>query len=152
MINSPLIPQEYLNFFFELLLICKNSIFEKIKPFFMKKIIPTTFFLLLISILVSCGGKGSYFEQFSNDKKFTSRIDDLNKTIDEIRAKEKGSLIKEDLYYLEYSYGIGKSDSYVISYRFDEKGCYEVAIYSYFIEEANTKNVIAFHVVICFPI
>jgi hypothetical protein len=108
----------------------------------MKKIIASASFLLILSVLISCGGKGSYFEQFSNDKTFTSRIGDLNKTVDEIRTQEKGELIKENIDYLEYSYLIGEDDSYVVSYHFDEQGCYEVGIYSYFSEEANAKNVV----------
>jgi hypothetical protein len=108
----------------------------------MKKIfvqIPT---LLILLILFSCGGKGTHYEQFSDDKTFTNRISDLNKSIEQIRIEEKGNLIKEDLEYLEYAYEVGLSDSYVISYRFDEKGCYEVGIYSYFVEEANAQNLV----------
>jgi hypothetical protein len=101
--------------------------------------IPTLFILL---ILVSCGGKGTHYKQFSDDKTFTNRISDLNKSIDQIRVEEKGNLIKEDLYYLEYVYEVGQSDSYVVSYRFDEKGCYEVGLYSYFVEEVNAQNLV----------
>ena len=108
----------------------------------MKKILVTFSIILSTILFISCGGKGTYFEQFSDDKEFTARILDLNKTIDEIRVEEKGNLIKEDLNYLEYVYEVGKSDSYVIAYRFDEKGCFEVGVYSYFIEESNAKNVV----------
>ncbi len=106
-----------------------------------KSLFSTTLVFLTI-ILVSCGGKGTHFEQFSEDKAFSSRINDLNKTIEQVRVEEKGNLIKEDLNYLEYVYEVGKSDSYVISYRFDEKGCFEVGIYSYFVQAENAKNVV----------
>ncbi|MDB4533655.1 hypothetical protein N9242_02205 [Vicingaceae bacterium] len=108
----------------------------------MKKNLVLTTILISIIILVSCGGKGTYFEQFSNKKTFTSRILDLNKTIDQVRVEEQGNLITEDLNFLEYVYEVGESDSYVISYRFDEKGCFEVGIDSYFVEESNAKNVV----------
>lgn len=91
-------------------------------------------------VLISCGGKGTHYEQFLADKSFNSRILDLNKTIDQIRVEEKGNLIKDDLEYLEYVYEVGESDSYVITYRFDEKGCFEVGVYSYFVDEANAQN------------
>ena len=109
----------------------------------MKKLLVSTSIILSALILVSCGGKGTHFEQFSKEKTFTNRILDLNKTIDQIRVEEQGNLIKEDLNYLEYVYEVGESDSYVTTYRFDEKGCYEVGVYSYFVEEANAKNVVA---------
>ena len=108
----------------------------------MKNIFVSTSIILTLLILISCGGKGTYFEQFSSDKTITSRISDLNKSIDQIRVEEKGNLIEENIDYLKYVYEIGESDSYIISYRFDEKGCYEVGIDSYFVEEQNAKNVV----------
>ena len=108
----------------------------------MKKILVKTSIILSTIILVSCGGEGTYFEQFSENKTITKRVLDLNKTIDQIRIEEQGNLIKEDLNYLEYVYEVGESDSYVISYHFDEKGCFEVGIDSYFVEETNAKNVV----------
>jgi len=108
----------------------------------MKNILITTSITLSVLILVACGGKGSYFEQFSDDKTFSSRILDLNKSIDQIRVEEQGHLIKEDLNYLEYVYEVGKSDSYVIAYRFDDKGCFEIGVYSYFVDEINAQIVV----------
>ena len=108
----------------------------------MKKVIVSTSILICTLILISCGGKGTHFEQFSDDKTFTDRILDLNKTIDQVRVEEKGNLIDEDLNYLKYVYEVGQSDSYEISYRFDEKGCYEIGVDSYFVEEINAKNVV----------
>ena len=70
----------------------------------MQKIIISTSVIFLLFVLISCGGKGSYYEQFTNDKAFTSRVTDLNKTIDEIRAKEQGRLVKEDIGLLKYVY------------------------------------------------
>ena len=108
----------------------------------MKKYSSLVTCLLIITILISCGKKESYYEQFTNDKAFTSRVLDLNKTIDEIRAIEKGKLIKDDISLLKYVYEIGKSDTYIVSYLFDEKGCYEIGIDSYFELETDAQNVI----------
>ena len=108
----------------------------------MKKFLTSTFIFFSLLILFSCGGKGTHFEQFSDDKTFSARILDLNKTIDEVRVEEQGHLIKEDINYLEYTYEVGETDSYVVSYRFDEKGCYEVGLFSYFVEAPNAKNVV----------
>ncbi len=109
----------------------------------MKKIIASAFVLLLLSVLVSCTGKDSYFEQFSSDKTFTSRIGDLNKSIEDIRGQEKGKLIQEDLTFLKYVYEIGSSDTYVVAYLFDEKGCYEIGIDGFFETEESAKNVVS---------
>lgn len=91
---------------------------------------------------MSCGGKGSYYEQFTNDRALTKRILDLNKTIDEVRSFEKGKLIKDDVELLKYVYEIGENDTYIVSYLFDEKGCYEIGIDSYFELEKDAQNVV----------
>jgi len=109
----------------------------------MKNFILNTSSLLLILLIVSCGGLGSYYEQFTNDKPFINRISDLNKTIEEIRTTEKGKLIKDDIGLLKYVYEIGKNDTYVVSYLFDEKGCYEIGIDGYFEMENETNNVVS---------
>lgn len=108
----------------------------------MKKIVTTTTILLIITVFFSCGGKGTYYDQFSKPKTFSSRILDLNKSIDEIRIEEKGNLVKEDLHLLKYAYEVGDDDSYIISYVFDEKGCYEIGIDAYFGLEEDANNVV----------
>ncbi|MBL4592850.1 MAG: hypothetical protein JKX68_03425 [Flavobacteriales bacterium] len=108
----------------------------------MKKIIASTSILILLSFIISCGGLGSYYEQFTKDKAFTSRISDLNKTIDEIRAIEKGKLIRDDINLLKYVYEIGNNDTYQITYQFDEKGCWEVGIDCYFENEEDAKSLV----------
>lgn len=108
----------------------------------MKKIFTSSSVFIFLVILISCGGKGTYYEQFTNDKAFASRILDLNKTIDEIRSEEKGKLIKEDGSLLKYVYEIGKNDTYTVNYLFDEKGCYEIGIDGYFEMETDANNVV----------
>lgn len=103
-------------------------------------------FLTLISIILitfSCSEKKTYFEQLTTDKAFSLRILDLNKSFEEIKKKEKGKLIKEDLYILEFVYNIGESDTYMVSYLFDEKGCYEIGIDGYFEKDSDTKNIVS---------
>ena len=106
----------------------------------MKKFIPL--FLFFIIILTSCGGNGSYYEQFTNDKALTSRVLDLNQTIDDIRKVEKGKLIRDDINLLKYVYEIGKNDTYQVTYQFDEKGCWEIGIDCYFEKEDDAQNVV----------
>ena len=108
----------------------------------MKPFIKATLSIILLAIIVSCGGVGSYYEQFSHDKAFSSRILDLNKTIEEIRTEEKGKLVKDDINLLKYVYEIGKNDTYIVSYLFDEKGCYEIGIDGYFETEEETNSVV----------
>lgn len=108
----------------------------------MKKIIASATLILILSALISCGGKDSYFEQFSSHKAFISRIDDLNKTISEVRSQENGKLISEDVALLKYMYEIGENDTYIVAYLFDEKGCYEIGIDAYFTKEGDARNVV----------
>jgi hypothetical protein len=107
----------------------------------MKKLLPITLIILLISTF-SCTEKETYYEQLKGDKAFTLRILDLNKSFDVIKKEEKGELVKEDLHLLEFVYNIGKSDTYMISYLFDEKGCYEIGLDGYFEFEQDAINVV----------
>jgi len=107
----------------------------------MKNLFPIVI-LLLLTTLTSCDKNKTYYDQFNNNKPFTSRILDLNKTIDEIRDTEKGKLIKEDIGLLKFVYEIGKSDTYIVSYLFDEKGCYEIGIDGYFEFEKDAEDVV----------
>ena len=111
-------------------------------PMSMKKNVFYTIALILTVIVISCGGKESYYEQFTNDKSCTDRISSLNKHIDEIRAVEKGKLIKDDVTLLKYVYDIGKNDTYIVSYLFDEKGCWEVGIDSYFEKAEDAQSLV----------
>ena len=107
----------------------------------MNKIVSSVSIILLLFI-ISCGDVGSYYEQFTNDKPFVARILDLNQSIDEIRSREKGKLIKEDITLLKYVYEIGKNDTYIVSYLFDEKGCFEIGIDGYFETKEDANNVV----------
>jgi len=93
-------------------------------------------------MMTACGGKDSYYEQFISDKKASSRSLDLNKSLEEIRAIEKGKLIKDDINLLKYVYEIGENDTYIVSYLFDEKGCWEVGIDTYFEKEEDAQNLV----------
>ncbi len=108
----------------------------------MKKTATSFSVFLLMVVLISCGGKGSYYEQLTNDKAFASRALDLNKTIDEIRKEENGKLIRDDINLLKYVYEIGKNDTYQVTYQFDEQGCWEIGIDCYFEKEEDAQNVV----------
>ena len=108
----------------------------------MKKILTSLSILVVLSIVVSCDDNGSYYQQFTKDKAFSLRIEDLNKPINEIRATEKGKLIKDDINLLKYVYKIGKNDTYTVNYLFDEKGCYEIGIDGYFELENDVNAVV----------
>lgn len=107
----------------------------------MKKLFPFIIILTLV-VFVSCDSNKTYYEQFNNDKPITSRVLDLNKSLEDIRKEEKGTLIKEDVSLLKFVYEIGKSDTYIISYLFDEKGCYEIGIDGYFELEKDAVKVV----------
>lgn len=102
----------------------------------MKKLIYISLFLFI----VSCeSATKNYYEQIATKKPFTERINDINKTIEEVRKEEDGKLINEGLDRLKYEFEIGKGDRYVVTYLFDEKGCFEIGFDGYF---ANKEDVL----------
>lgn len=107
----------------------------------MKKRIAFTVVILFVT-LISCNKSKTYSEQFNTDKPFVSRILDLNKSLEEIRLEEKGTLITENIDLLKFVYDIGKNDTYVVSYLFDEKGCFEIGIDGYFEFEKDAIDVV----------
>ena len=102
----------------------------------MKKLIYISLFLLIVSCESTTK---NYYEQVITNKSFSDRIDDINKTIDEIRKEENGKLINEGLDRLKYEFEVGKGDRYIITYLFDEKGCFEIGFDGYF---ANKEDVV----------
>lgn len=101
------------------------------------------FISFCIFILISCNDSSKpYFEQIISDKPFSERVKDLNKGIEVIRKEEKGKLINEGLDRLKYEYEIGKNDRYIITYIFDEKGCFEISFDGYFEKEEDVKKVL----------
>ena len=106
----------------------------------MKNLVCLSFCLLII---FSCNdSKKPYTEQIMADKPFTDRINDLNKDIETIRKEEQGKLINEGLDRLKYEYEIGKNDKYIITYIFDEKGCFEISFDGYFEKEEDVNKVL----------
>jgi hypothetical protein len=83
----------------------------------------------------------SYYEQIIEHKSEKEYVASINQTFETIKQSEKSSaLITEDFDILKYEYFIGeKDDSYQATYRFDEKGCYEVGLDTYIdnVEKAN---------------
>ena len=108
----------------------------------MKNIFIYSFLFIISFLLPSCESNKTYYEQLTKDKAIYSRVSDLNKTIDIIRKEEKGKLINEGLDKLKYEYSIGNNDRYIITYLFDEKGCYEIAFDGYFEKELDAQNVV----------
>ncbi len=104
----------------------------------MKKLL---FYSILILSFISCEQNLSYYEQITKEKPIVGRIKDLNKSMQDVRTAEKAKLIKEDVDYMEYEYKVGKGDSYVISYLFDDKGAYEIGFDGYFANAENAKLV-----------
>lgn len=107
---------------------------------YMKYLLYIPFCLLII---LGCNdSKKPYSEQIVSDKPFSERITDLNKGIEDIRKTEEGKLINEGLDRLKYEYEIGKNDRYIITYIFDNKGCYEISFDGYFEKEEDVKKVL----------
>ena len=101
--------------------------------------------IILIAILtiISCGEVGTSYNQITAIKTTTQRIDNLNKSMDDIRqSEEKEALSREENDYLEYEYPIRMDESYIVSYRFDEAGCFEVGLDVYFNEQKEVQLIV----------
>lgn len=105
----------------------------------MKKLV----YIFILLLIVGCdSATKNYYEQISSDKTFTKRINNINKTIEDVRKEEKGKLINEGLDRLKYEYEVGKGDRYIITYLFDEKGCYEIGFDGYFAKQEDVVLVL----------
>ena len=101
--------------------------------------------ILIITLLsiISCGEMGSSYDQIIALKTTSQRVYDLDKSMDEIRqSEEKEALSREENDYLEYEYPIRMDESYIVSYRFDEAGCFEVGLDIYFNEQKEVQSVV----------
>ena len=102
-------------------------------------------FTIIISLMVffSCGESGSSYEQVTALKTVSERVQDLNKSTADIKQlEEKAALSKQDDDFLEYEYPVREDEMYVVSYRFDDAGCFEIGIDVYFNEEQEAQNVV----------
>lgn len=97
---------------------------------------------MLISI-TSCLEEGSMYDQISVLKTPLQRVSYLNATtIDIKKAEEKAALVRQENNFLEYEYPINEDEAYVVSYRFNEEGCFEIGIDTYFNKEGDAQNVV----------
>ena len=98
---------------------------------------------LLASGLFSCIDSDPMYEQVTVVKTPLQRVSDLNKTPLEIKkSEEKAALVRQENDFLEYEYPIQEDESYIVSYRFDEEGCFEIGFDTYFNKEEEAKNVV----------
>lgn len=96
--------------------------------------------LLVIICLIGCDQNKTYYELFNKNKSITERVGDLNQSMKDIRKSEKGKINRDDVDYLEYEYPIGEGDSYVVSFLFDDKGCYEIGVDGFFATQENATQ------------
>ena len=113
------------------------------------KLIKLSFFLVIITILFSCNGDSPkekdniYFSQIIKTNKGIIRGVNLNDKKKQIKKKErKRAIITETNAILEYEYLLKEKGTYVVTYQFDQQGCYEIDVDIYlasadFINEAQ---------------
>lgn len=100
-------------------------------------------FLIAILNVISCGEVGPTYEQITAIKPISQRIDDINKTKAELKNSEDLiALVFEEPLYLEFEYPVRENESYVIKYRFDDSGCYEIKLDTYFNKQDDTQKVL----------
>ncbi|MCO6499587.1 MAG: hypothetical protein J5I47_04310 [Vicingus serpentipes] len=99
------------------------------------KLIKHSFFLLIITSIISCH-PGSpeekdniYFSQIIKTDKGIIRGVNLNDEITHIKKKEsKRAIVTETNTILEYEYKLKDKGTYVVTYQFDQQGCYEIDV------------------------
>jgi hypothetical protein len=69
------------------------------------------------------------------------KINNLKKSKEEVKAiEDKAALVRESDYLLEYEYPIREDELYVIAYRFNTVGCYEIKLDTYFNGGSDAKR------------
>ncbi len=93
-------------------------------------------------LLLFVGITGCDDSTVDNIRSVSERINDLNKSRDEIKDMEDpAALMKEDDYLLEYEYPVRENESYVVTYRFRNDKCFEVKLDTYLDKESYTKKI-----------
>jgi len=105
----------------------------------------------VICISFSCGNdevaeQSKLYQQIIKTEKGIVRGVEINATPDQIKQQEsKRALMDESANYLEYEYEITEEAFVVVTYHFDEKGCSEISIDTYFDTPEKTTEVIAIY-------
>jgi hypothetical protein len=103
--------------------------------------------LILLTLIIitfsACLDSTSMYEQVTVLKTPLQRVLDLNKSdIDIKKSEEKEALVRQENDYLEYEYPIQEDESYVVGFRFDRDGCFEIILDTYFNKQTDAENVI----------
>lgn len=102
----------------------------------------------MLALLISCGGdekhnKHNLYKAVVKTEKGIIRGVKINDNISQIKKQEKKqSLIEETAAFLEYEYTLKEESFLVVAYHFDEKGCSEINIDTYFDTEKQAKEVV----------
>lgn len=99
-------------------------------------------FLIAILNVISCGEVGTSYEQVTAIKTVSQRLNDINKTITEIKnLEDQVALVLEEPFYLEYEYPVRENESYVTKYHFDDSGCFKIKIDTYFNKQGDAEKI-----------
>ena len=114
---------------------------------FSKKLfVLNSFFLSLI--IYSCSESKSPLDKYGEELKGVMRSEfrtfrgfNLGEKMDSILAKESGNAIEADEGYLYYEFKLNDSNSYNVSYNFDDEGLNEIQSDIYIHNQNNTEKV-----------
>lgn len=105
----------------------------------MKKITVVCTLMMLLT-LTSCDEESQ--QRIAEVKTVSERIKDLDQSMEVIKAKEEGAALMLDKeYLLEYEYPVRESESYVVTYRFNNDKCFEIKLDTYLNKESYVKKV-----------
>lgn len=96
--------------------------------------------LIALFTFFSCTSDKTPYEFLTANKTIEDRIAEINKTEDAIRQSEnKNNLSKEDSDYVGYEYQLDDNNHYNVAYFFDDAGCFEVGIDTYFQKQEDIQ-------------
>lgn len=105
----------------------------------MKKITLVCTLIMLVG-LVSCDEESQ--QRIAEVKTVSERIKDLHKSSEEIKSLEDdAALMRDEEYLLEYEYPVRETESYVVTYRFNNDACFEIKMDTYLNKEIYAKKV-----------
>jgi hypothetical protein len=115
-----------------------------------RKVLQCSFTILLVMVLIcSCSKSKSDLKKYGPELQSVMRDDlgtfrgfNLGQSMDTILAKEIGTPAEADDSYLYYEFKLKDSNSFNISYNFDEKGLREIQSDIYIHDPQNTERVI----------
>jgi hypothetical protein len=98
-------------------------------------------YLFIVALALAFGCNEPVALQLERLDAANEKIDLLHQSLEEVKAQEDpAALMLEDIYLLEYEYPIREDESFVLTYRFNGGGCYEIKLDIYLNKESEAQK------------